>query len=101
MATKLVQTYVGERLHQEGRVINVYDTYANAIAHAATGLVTGCYTVDKLDSTDEDAVTQAAKVTGFEVDQNGMVHMKIPTTTTECFLMSDGQFGPPRRINNP
>ena len=100
MATLLQQVYVGRDFHNSGAVINLYDTYAHALARGSTGLVADCETMDPTDGTTDGVVTQVAGTTGWEVDQNGFVHLHIITTSAEVFLMATGQFGPPRRIQN-
>lgn len=49
MALKVLNPYLGceDKLRHQGSIINVYDTYAHALAHAATGLAT-IYAPDRL-----------------------------------------------------
>jgi hypothetical protein len=91
----LAQVYVGECKFMEGKSVNVYSSYANALAHAATGLST-IAAMAPLDGTEGDAISQVAKTTGLTADQNGMVHFFVNAGT--YYLMSAGLWGPPRKI---
>jgi hypothetical protein len=79
----------------EGKSVNVYDTYANALAHAATGLST-IYEMAPLTGLQSTEITQVAKTTGLTADQNGMVHFFVEAGT--YYLMSAGLWGPPRKV---
>lgn len=96
MADVIMSVYVGKELHTSGKPVNVYDTYAHALAHAATGLAT-VLTLNPLDGTGA-ALTQVAKTTGLNVDENGMIHFLCADTLKKVFLIAVGQFGPPRRV---
>lgn len=103
MADVHVNAFIGVSLHQSGKVVNIYDTYANALAHAATGLVgvTGLFETDELTGAAGDGITQEAKVTGLTVDQNGMIHFNVDTSVVTAgfvYAMCTDQFGPPRKI---
>lgn len=93
MADAIVSVYVGKDRAHEGEVVNVYGSYANALAHAATGLST-IKTLDKLDGTG-DALTQEAKVTGVAVDQFGYVNFVTDTAETAVYLIAKGHWGCP------
>lgn len=96
MTVRLMQVYVGKARHMSGKTVNVYDSYANALSHGATGLST-IYEVDKSDGSQGDAITQVAKTTGLTVDESGMIHFHVDDGAA-VFLMSNDQWGPPRRI---
>jgi len=98
MSVVLHQQYVGPKKFMEGKTINVYDTYAHALSHAATGLST-IYEMAPLTGIQSTAITQAAKTTGLLADQNGMVHFFVESGT--YYLMSAGLWGPPRKIVVP
>jgi hypothetical protein len=97
MADKLQSVFIGDPRKHEGKTINVYDTYANALTHGATGLMTNIENISKLLGTGTGDITQVAKTTGLLVDQFGMLHF-IADNGAEIFLMSNGHWGPPRRI---
>jgi hypothetical protein len=96
MASVLVQVFVGPNKFMEGKTVNVYDSYANALAHAATGLST-IQAMLPLTGAEGDAVSQTAKTAGLVADQNGMIHFFIEASTV-CYLMSAGMWGPPRKV---
>jgi hypothetical protein len=82
-----------------GDIINVYDTYANALAHAASGLIADLYTVDVVSGEKGVALPQTAKTAGPVVDNNGVVIFAVNDSNSEVYLMSDsGRFGGPKRI---
>jgi hypothetical protein len=81
-----------------GAVVNVYDTYANALVHGATGLLSDLFTVDLLSGEKAVALTQTAKTAGPTVDNNGVIIFAVEEANTEIYLMSDtGRFGGPKR----
>lgn len=73
--------HIGMGPKASGLHLNIYDTYAHALAHAATGLST-IYAVSKLDGTKGDAISQVAKSTGVPVDENGWAHFFIASGST-------------------
>lgn len=80
-----------------GKVVNVYDTYANALAHGATGLIATMKAVDPLTGeADGDAIEQVAKTTGIEIDNNGKFVASLPDTEVEYWgaVVSGRQVGP-------
>lgn len=101
MADKAVNVYVGKQFHQAGQCVNVYDTYAHALAHAATGLMT-ISSVDKTVGTAGTAITQAAKTVGAAVDENGFcqfivdngaaVFLKLPGAHTPQYVPTTQMF---------
>ena len=96
MADVAQNIYVGKDIHNEGRIVNVYDTYAHALSHGATGLST-IYDMTLADGTEGSAISQAAETVGLTPDQNGFIHFWV-AETTPIFLISNGMFGPPRRV---
>lgn len=82
-----------------GKVFNVYNTYANALAHGATGLAT-IYAVAPLTGAKGAAISQTAKTAGVTADNNGLVQFYAADGSySELFLMSQtGRQGTPRRI---
>jgi hypothetical protein len=79
MANKAVVKFVGKHFHNSGKCVNVYDTYAHALAHASTGLST-ILALDKTTGGAGSAISQVAKTTGAPVDENGYV----------CFVVDNG-----------
>ena len=100
MAEKQFSVMIGDKREHEGKTINVYDTYANALLHASGGLVATVINVNKLTgaSAAAGAITQVAKTTGLTVDQFGMLHFYVDDGNTAVWLMSDGHWGPPRKV---
>jgi len=96
MADVQISTFVGQNMHREGKVINVYSSYANALLHGATGLST-VKSVNKLTGAGV-ALSQTAKTVGIEADEFGVAHFVIDDGTTEVWLMSNGHWGAPRRV---
>jgi len=99
MANVLVQVFVGPDKFMEGKTINVYSSYAYALAHAATGLST-ILEMAPLTGAESTAITQVAKTTGLVADQNGMIHFYVLADAT-VYLMSAGLWGPPRKVVAP
>lgn len=97
MAAKKLSIYVGRELFAQGSCVNVYDTYAHALAHASTGLAT-VNSADKLTGASSTLISQAAKTVGVAVDRDGMINFYIDDAGTDCYLMADGIFGAPRRV---
>lgn len=102
MADKLLQVKVddfeADGSSVVGKVFNVYDTYAHALAHAATGLAS-INAVTVLTGAKGAAISQVAKTTGVTVDNNGLVQFYADSALVEVFLMSQtGRQGTPRRI---
>lgn len=82
-----------------GKVVNVYDSYANALAHGATGLVT-VNEVNRLTGAVGDAITQTAKTAGPEVDLNGMLVFAADEVLGHVWLnCAAGRFGGPLRVD--
>jgi hypothetical protein len=83
-----------------GRIINIYDTYAHALAHAATGLLTDVREFNRLTYQIQSPITQTAKTAGPTVDIHSVLAVAIDTNVhTEVYLMSNaGRWGGPRRI---
>lgn len=103
MADVHVNACIGCHLHNSGKTVNIYDTYANALAHASTGLigVSGIFETDLLTGAAGDGITQVAKTNGLIVDQNGMIHFNVDTAVVTAgfvYAMMTDQFGPPRKI---
>lgn len=104
MATYVhVCSYVNDDLNNGGKTVNIYDTYAHALDHAATGLIGGTklFKLDPLNGSAGDAIVQAAKTNGLLVDQNGMIHFVIDADayrTGYVYIMMNDQFGAPRKV---
>lgn len=96
MADKLITVNVGREVYEEGKTINVYGSYANALSHGATGLST-ILGVDKLTGLVGASITQVAKTTGLTANQAGFISF-FAAEDTPYFLMSDGMWGEPRKI---
>jgi len=60
----------------EGKIVNIYDTYAHALTHGATGLVT-VLSVAPLTGVIGAAITQTAKTAGPTVDNKGKLLMAL------------------------
>ena len=73
-----------------GKVVNIYNTYTNALAHSSTGLVT-VKDVNRLDGTVGSAITQTAKTAGPTVDNNGMlvVYLDDGGSSQDYYLNGD------------
>lgn len=97
MAAKQISMQVGDEIFEQGSCVNVYDTYAHALAHGSTGLAT-IATVDKLTGSAGAAITQAAKTVGVPVSQDGQILFSIDDGGGDCYLMGDGIWGAPRRV---
>jgi hypothetical protein len=82
-----------------GKIVNVYDTYANALAHAATGLAT-INAVTVLTGAKGASISQAAKTVGVTIDNNGLCQFYAADGSySELFLMSVcGRQAGPRRV---
>jgi hypothetical protein len=110
MSDYRVTVNVGKHFWRSGKAFNVYDTYAHAIAQAATGLMT-IYDVNRLTGARGAVITQSQEIpldyaltsltaqntnmyapaatpaVGVIADQNGFIAFIIPTTATLCYLM--------------
>jgi hypothetical protein len=103
MAKVHVNEYIGDELHCSGKTVNIYDTYANALAHASTGLVgaSGLFIMAPLTGAEGAGITQVAKTHGLVVDENGMIHFVIDSAVVTAgfvYAMITDQYGPPRKI---
>ena len=81
-----------------GKVVNVYNTYANALSHGEDGLCT-IYDVARLTGLIGDEITQVAKTTGVTIDNNGLASFFVDDGEySEVFLTSEcgRQSGPYR-----
>ncbi len=76
-----------EKGDASGIVVNVYDTYANAVAYGATGLVGTLKPVNGLTGAIGSAVTQVAGVTGILTDINGKLLCSLDDGTAEYWAM--------------
>ena len=82
-----------------GKIVNVYDTYANALAHAATGLQV-VKEVDQLTEAVGSAITQTARTAGPTVDNNGRLNFACDDALVEIYLMCQaGRMGGPLRVD--
>ncbi len=97
MANGIVSVEVNRERHDEGETVNVYDTYAHALAHAATGLST-IYGMNPLDGTSSGAISQVAKTTGLKVDQFGRINFLVDTSEVSVYLMAKGCWGAPLKV---
>ena len=65
-----------------GKVVNVYDSYANALVHGSTGLVADMEPVARLTGLPTGTpVVQKEKVTGIETDINGQLWLALDRNT--------------------
>jgi len=81
-----------------GKVVNFYDTYANALAHGAAGLV-AVRSFNEVDFMAGSEITQVAKTDGPTVDRHGVIKVALDTALTEVYAMSRmGRWGGPKRI---
>lgn len=93
-----IDVNTGEAGDVVGKIVNFYDTYANALAHGATGLVT-VRSFNQLTFLAGSAITQTAQSAGPAVDNNGMVKVALDTGLGEVYAMSKmGRFQAPIRI---
>jgi hypothetical protein len=104
MADKLitadVNTYEADGAGVIGDVVNVYDTYANALAHGATGLAT-IKELTVLTGAVGSTITQVAKTTGVPVDNNGQVKFFADdggSSTPYWIISENGRAGGPQRV---
>lgn len=83
-----------------GKVINVYDTYAHALSHAATGLLADLREFNLLTYELQGVISQTAKTAGPTVNVHSVLAIAVDVDAhTEIYLMSDaGRWGGPRRI---
>lgn len=89
MADKIMKidlSYI-EKGDASGIVVNVYDTYANALAYGATGLVATLKPVNALDETIGAAISQVAGETGIETDINGKLLCSLDDAVAEYWGM--------------
>lgn len=90
MAQVLVCVQVNPKLHTEGKIVNVYDTYAHALAGGATGLV-AINAVAPLTGAAGSAISQAAGSVGLTIDINGRIDFYVDAavgTANAVFLTS-------------
>jgi hypothetical protein len=83
-----------------GKIVNVYDTYANARLHGASGLIasTYLYSVNRRTGNATAPIEQTVKTVGLTIDNNGIIAFGIDDTLEEVYLMSvAGRWGGPRR----
>ena len=83
-----------------GKIVNVYDSYAHALAHGATGLVT-VKAVNALTGAIGSSITQTAKTAGPAVDSNGRLNIGLSDggSSKIYFLNSTaGLFGGPLKV---
>lgn len=83
-----------------GKVINVYDTYAHALSHGATGLLTDVREFNLLTYEVKKPIPQTAKTAGPTVNVHGVLAVAVDVNAhSEIYLMSNaGRWGGPRRI---
>lgn len=104
MALKLI-TFEAQNIEADGasavgKTFNVYGTYANALAHGSTGLST-INALDVLTGSSGSSITQVAKTTGVDVDNNGKVNFFADDggSSQEYYLMSvGGRQGVPTKV---
>lgn len=77
-----------------GKIVNVYDTYAHALAHGATGL-SDVSEVDALTGAVGDAITQVAKTTGVPINRVGQINMAVEEATAFFLMCEAGNWGAP------
>ena len=77
-----------------GKIVNVYDSYANALAHGATGL-SAVSEVEALTGATGDAITQVAKTTGVEINRVGSINMALEEGTAFYLMCDAGNWGAP------
>ena len=95
MATAAANIFVGKDLHEAGKEVNVYDTYAHALSFGATGLAT-IYDITKSTGAQGSAVSQTAKTAGLTVDVNGFVHFYVEAGTV--YLMANADQRVPQKV---
>ena len=77
-----------------GKIVNIYDSYANALAHGATGL-SAVSLIEPLTGAIGAAVTQVAKTTGIEIDRSGQINMALEEATAFYLMCEAGNWGAP------
>ena len=80
-----------------GKIVNVYDTYAHALAHGATGLMT-VKAVNILTGAIGAEIPQTAKTAGPAIDLKGGLVFGV-SNGADIYLMSNaGLWGGPLKI---
>lgn len=83
-----------------GKIVNVYDSYANALAHGATGLAT-VKAVDPLTGAIGNAISQTAKTAGPTVDANNKLLIALSDATNGAVYWLNsvaGRMGGPLKV---
>lgn len=83
-----------------GKIVNIYDTYAHALAHGATGLAT-VKTVDPLTGVVGAAIPQTVLTAGPEVDNNGQILISLDDGAVGAVywaMSAMGRWGGPMKI---
>ena len=83
-----------------GKVVNVYDTYANALGYGATGLISTLKAVAPLTGLPTgSAITQVAKTTGVTTDIGGNLLFSVDDASYEYWgRVTSGRVTGPFRI---
>lgn len=83
-----------------GKIVNIYDTYAHALAHGATGLVT-VKAVDPLTGVVGSAIPQTAKTAGPTIDNKGKLLIALDNAAVGAVYWAAcvaGRMGGPMKI---
>ena len=82
-----------------GKIVNVYNNYANALAHGEDGLCT-IYDIARLTGVIGDEIAQVAKTAGVTIDNNGLAQFFVDDGEyDEVFIISElGRQSGPKRI---
>lgn len=98
MADKLTSIAVGnsdnDKFHS-GKTWNVYDSYAHAISHGATGLMT-IKDYDHITGVAGSAISQVSKQVGVVPDQNGRLNFVVDNGA-DIFVITEG-YGVPIQV---
>lgn len=98
MADTLVMVNVGSGIGAErlnGKVVNVYDSFAEAYAHGAAGLSTiygATVNADTPSIAKGSAITQVAKTTGVTVGMDGWIKFYAAEATNYFLAIDDPIF---------
>lgn len=69
------------------KVVNVYDSYFNALSYGFTGLV-DAYEYNRVTGVVGDLIVQTPKITGPRVDENGDVVFAVDDALSQYFINS-------------
>ncbi len=81
-----------------GKIVNVYNSHANAIAFGATGLVT-VKAVNPVTGVIGTAISQTAGIAGPAIDVNGALQFGVDDAADIYLMCRAGRWGGPLRMS--